>query len=146
MSEKDNTRIECGSGNVFTDLDRPEAEPHILKAEIVARIDKIVHEHRLTQARVAELLGISQPDVSCLQRGKFRDYSVEQLRNFLTVIERNAGVVGNEPRALRHGDLAWSTKPRQGWAEAFARESPSYNRQDLIACSNRFDDEEWQWS
>jgi len=144
MSGKDNTRIDRGSGNVFADLDRPEAEPHILKAEIVARIDQIIRERRLTQARVAELFGISKPDVSCLQRGSFRDYSVERLRNFLTVIERDTGVVGSEPRALHHGNQARSIKPRQGWTEAFAREGPSYDCQDLIACSNRFDDEEWQ--
>jgi predicted XRE-type DNA-binding protein len=39
----------------------------------VARIDQIIRERRPTQARTAQLLGISQPDVSRLLRGNFRD-------------------------------------------------------------------------
>ena len=79
MNGTNDTRIEQGSGNVFADLGRPDAETHLLKAELVARIDQIIRERRLTQARTAELLGISQPDVSRLLRGNFRDYSVERL-------------------------------------------------------------------
>lgn len=84
MNGTDDTRIEQGSGNVFADLDRPDAETHLLKAELVARIDQIIRERRLTQARTADLLGISQPDVSRLLRGNFRDYSVERLLRLLT--------------------------------------------------------------
>jgi predicted XRE-type DNA-binding protein len=72
-SGEDDTRIEHGSGNVFADLGRPEAETNLLKAELVARIDQTIRERRLTQARTAELLGISQPDVSRPLRGNFRD-------------------------------------------------------------------------
>ena len=42
-------KIERGSGNVFADLGRPDAEAHLLKAELVTRIDKIVRQ-RGTQA------------------------------------------------------------------------------------------------
>ena len=51
MNEMDDSLIEQGSGNVFADLDRPEAEAQLLKADLVARIDAIVRERRLTQAR-----------------------------------------------------------------------------------------------
>ena len=93
MSKKDDVRIERGSGNVFADLGRPDAETHLLKAELVTRIDQIIRERRLTQARAAELLGISQPDVSRLLRGNFRDYSVERLLRLMTILGRDVEIV-----------------------------------------------------
>ena len=59
-------KIERGSGNVFADLERPDAETHLLKAELVTRIDKIIRQRGLKQIEAARLLGLSQPDVSRL--------------------------------------------------------------------------------
>ena len=42
-------KIERGSGNVFADLGRPDAEAHLLKAELVTRIDRIIRQRRLKQ-------------------------------------------------------------------------------------------------
>ena len=50
-------KIEPGSGNVFADLGRPNAEAHMLKAELVARIDKIIRQRGLKQVEAAKLLG-----------------------------------------------------------------------------------------
>lgn len=106
MSEKDATRIERGSRNVFADLGRPDAEAHLLKAELVTRIEQIIRERRLTQARAAEVLGISQPDVSRLMRGNFRDYSVERLLRLLTGLGRDVEIVIRKPRARRQGRVS----------------------------------------
>ena len=38
----DETIIERSSGNVFADLELPNAETHLLKAELVTRIDEII--------------------------------------------------------------------------------------------------------
>lgn len=72
------------SGNVFADLGTPDAETHLLKAELVARLEAVIRAQKLTQVRAAELLGVSQPDVSRILAGRFRDISVERLVNFLT--------------------------------------------------------------
>ena len=77
-------RVERGSGNVFADLDHPDAAVHLLKAELVSRIDAIVRQRRLTQIEAAKILGLSQPDVSRLLRGNFRDFSMERLLRLLT--------------------------------------------------------------
>lgn len=106
MSKKDDVRIERGSGNVFADLGRPDAETHLLKAELVTRIDQIIRERRLTQARAAELLGISQPDVSRLLRGNFRDYSVERLLRLMTILGRDVEIVIRKSRSRRPGRLS----------------------------------------
>ena len=106
MNETGDTRVEHGSGNVFADLGRPEAETHLIKAELVARIDQIIRERRLTKARAADLLGISKPDVSRLLRGNFRDYSVERLLRLLTSLGRNVEITIRKPRTRRQGRLS----------------------------------------
>lgn len=104
--EQDETSVERSSGNVFADVGNPDAEVHLLKAELVSRIDQIIRDRRLTQARAAELLGLSQPDVSRLLRGSFRDYSVERLFRLLTSLGRDVEIVIRKPRAKRVGRLS----------------------------------------
>ena len=77
-------KIERGSGNIFADLGRPDAETHLLKAELVTRINRIIRQRKLKQVEAAALLGLSQPDVSRLLRGNFRKYSVQRLLRLLT--------------------------------------------------------------
>ena len=102
----DEIRIERGSGNVFADLERPDPDAHPLKAELVTRIDKIIRERGLKQIEAAKLLGLSQPDVSRLLRGSFREYSVERLLRLLTALGRDVEIVIREPRLQRRGRLS----------------------------------------
>ncbi len=85
--------VERGSGNIFADLDLPDADAHRLKAEVVSRIDAIVRQRGVTQTEAARLLGLSQPDVSRLLRGDFRDYSLERLLRLLTKLGRDVEIV-----------------------------------------------------
>lgn len=101
----DNVKIERSGGNVFADLGRPDAETHLLKAELVTEIDEIVRARRLTQAQAAVLLGLSQPDVSRLLRGNFRDFSVERLLRLLMTLGRDVDIVIRKPRGRRLGRL-----------------------------------------
>ena len=71
--------VERGIGNVFADLDHPEADTHLLEADLVSRIDTIIRQRGITQTEAARLLGLTQPDVSRLLRGDFREYSLERL-------------------------------------------------------------------
>ena len=98
-------KIERGSGNVFADLERPDAEAHLLKAELVTRIDKIIRQRGLKQVEAAKLLGLSQPDVSRLLRGNFREYSMERLLRLLTALGRDVEIVIREPESHRPGRL-----------------------------------------
>ena len=102
----DDIRIERGSGNVFADLERPDPDAHLLKAELVTRIDKIIRERGLKQIEAAKVLGLSQPDVSRLLRGNFREYSVERLLRLLTALGRDVEIVIREPRLQRRGRLS----------------------------------------
>ena len=99
------TNVQAGSGNVFADLGLADAEAHIVKAELVTRIDAIVRQVGITQAEAARLLGLSQPDVSRLLRGDFREYSLERLLRLLTALGRDIDIVIRQPQSTGSGKL-----------------------------------------
>ncbi len=101
----DKVKIERGSGNVFADLGIPDADAHLLKAELVTRIDRIIRQRGLKQVEAAKLLGLSQPDVSRLLRGNFREYSMERLLRLLTTLGRDVDIVIRESQQERSGRL-----------------------------------------
>ncbi len=101
-----NTKVERGSGNVFADLGRPDAEAHLLKGELVTRIDEVIRQRGLKQVEAAKLLGLSQPDVSRLLRGSFREYSIERLLRLLTALGRDVEISIRQPRSQRQGRLS----------------------------------------
>jgi predicted XRE-type DNA-binding protein len=84
MSENSDTVIRRGSANVFADLGYTDADTHLLKAQLVGRIHEIMRDRKLTQTEVAGTVGISQPDISRLLKGQFRDISVERIMRMLT--------------------------------------------------------------
>jgi len=80
-------------GNVFADIGVPNAREHYLKSNLVAEIQKIVKSRKLTQTQAAEMMGITQPEVSRMFRGRFREYSVHRLINFLTMFDRDIEII-----------------------------------------------------
>ncbi len=97
----DGDRIKRGSKNVFADVGNPDAETHLLKAQLVTRIRGILTASEMTQTEAAEHLGLSQPDVSRLLRGQFRDVSVERLMRMLTKLGCDVDIVIREPRGAK---------------------------------------------
>ena len=102
---KENIEIERSSGNVFADLGLPGADAHMLKTEIVAQIDKVIRQRRLKQVEAARLLGLSQPDVSRLLRGNFREYSLERLLRLLARLGHDVDIVIRDVNSNRTGRL-----------------------------------------
>ena len=95
----DDTAVERGSGNVFADLGFPDADAHLVKADLVSRIDDIVRDRGLTQTEAGRLMGLSQPDVSRLLRGDFREYSLDRLFRLLNALGRDIEIVIRESRS-----------------------------------------------
>ena len=90
MSKKEHG---IGSGNVFRDLGLPNAEEHLVKAQLVFKIDRLMKKRRLKQVEAARLFGIRQPDVSKMLRGQFRQFSVERLLRFLVALNQDVEIV-----------------------------------------------------
>jgi len=84
---------EVGSGNVFADLGLPNAEEHLIKAQLVYKIDALMKRCGLKQAEAAKLFGVRQPDVSKMLNGDFRQFSVERLMRFLVALGQDVEIV-----------------------------------------------------
>ena len=96
--------IHEGSENVFADIGVANPEESLLKAELVRSITNAIVERRLTQTAAAAMLGVSQPKVSLLYRGRLDAFSVERLLRFLNALGRDVRIiVGTEPRRRRAG-------------------------------------------
>lgn len=74
------------SGNVFADLgfNAEEAANLKLRSQLMIEVDKALIEQKLTQQAAAKALGISQPRVSDLLRGKAEKFTIDSLVNILT--------------------------------------------------------------
>ena len=94
--------------NVFAELGLPEAGTHYLKAQIVAELYRLSTELKLTQTAAGALMGISQPEVSRLFRGHFREYSVERLMGFLTAFNRDVEIVVRPRDADTPGEIIFT--------------------------------------
>ncbi len=78
---------------MFKDIGVPNAEEHLVKAQLVFKIDTILKKRGLRQVEAADLFGVRQPDVSKMLRGDFRQFSVERLLRFLVALDQDVEIV-----------------------------------------------------
>lgn len=93
------------SGNVFADLGIPNPEQYLAKAELAAKIFIIVKRRRLTQAATAEILGINQPKVSALLRGRLDGFSTDRLFRFLNALGCDVQITVSPPHPRKAGQV-----------------------------------------
>jgi predicted XRE-type DNA-binding protein len=91
-----------GSGNVFADLGHPRPAEALAKAELARKIGATIERRRLTQAGAAAVLGIDQPKVSALTRGRLAGFSLDRLVRFLVLLGSDVEIVVR-PRARSEG-------------------------------------------
>jgi len=74
------------SGNVFVDLGFSPDEAAVLqmRADLMADLRKVIKAKRLTQAKAAKILKVSQSRVSDLMTGKWEKFSLEMLITLAT--------------------------------------------------------------
>src|SRR5580704_7344578 len=98
--------VETSSGNVFKDLGLPDAEQRLAKAELARVIRRLLQERDLSQSDAAGILGIAQPDVSDLVRGRLARFSMERLERFLLALGMDIRIqIAPRRRANRRGAL-----------------------------------------
>jgi predicted XRE-type DNA-binding protein len=98
--------VHHSSGNVFEDMGMRDAEERLAKAELARLIRHQIRDRKLTQAKAASLLGIQQPDVSDLMRGKLSRFSLTRLERFLNALDLEIRIqVGPRPRGKAHAGI-----------------------------------------
>jgi predicted XRE-type DNA-binding protein len=81
--------VEDSCGNVFTDLNVPDAEEHLTKVRLYVTLQKIVKARKLTQVQAAKALGIKRTEVSALQNCKLDEFSVYRLTSLVSALGYN---------------------------------------------------------
>jgi predicted XRE-type DNA-binding protein len=95
-----------GSGNVFADLGLANPEERLAKAELALAIARAIKERGLSQREAATLMGIDQPKVSHVLRGRLADFSTERLMNFLRDLGRDIEIIVRPaPKSRKRGRL-----------------------------------------
>ena len=95
------TEVRAGSGNVFAELGLADADEKPAKAELAHEICSLIREQGLTQSQAARRLGVDQPKVSALMRGRLKDFSTDRLFRFINLLGRDVLIV-IRPAAPRH--------------------------------------------
>ena len=77
--------IERGSGNVFADIGFAPAEATNLRlrSELMMRVERFVRETGATQSAAARALGLTQPRLNALLKGRIDLFSLDALVNML---------------------------------------------------------------
>lgn len=83
-----------GSDNIFRDLGFPETEAVNLlaRANLMMEIEKAIKEHGLTQTAAAKLLGVGQPRLSDLYKGKMERFTVDMLMKWLAKLGKQVTI------------------------------------------------------
>lgn len=90
--------FETGSDNVYADIGLPDAEERLLKSKLSLLIKRSIETLALSQTAAAALMGMPQPDVSAIVRGRLKGFSVERLIRALNALGNDVEIVVR-PRA-----------------------------------------------
>jgi predicted XRE-type DNA-binding protein len=104
-TRKHTARVTPSNGNVFADLGLPNPEQELLKAQLTLQVYAILKDSGMTQAQIAEILGVQQPQVSLLMRNRAGNFSVGRLMEFLTALRQDVEITVR-PTRKGHGALS----------------------------------------
>ena len=78
-------KVTRSSGNVFRDVGfrAEEAEHLLVRSDLMIRLQKVITSRRLKQKEAAKILGVTQPRVSELLRGRIDLFSSDALIDML---------------------------------------------------------------
>jgi predicted XRE-type DNA-binding protein len=92
-TNEEEVKIERTVGSVYHALGLPDADEMERKARLVSTINDTIASKGLTQVQAADLVGIDQPTLSKLLRGRFRSVSTDKLVDMLNALGRDVTIV-----------------------------------------------------
>lgn len=100
-----NKQITKSSSNVFADIGVNKPDEALVKAKLAHVIAQVIDVKGLTQSEAAELLGIDQPKVSNLVRGKLSGFSIDRLFRFLTLLGSDIEILVKQGAKSKPGHM-----------------------------------------
>ncbi len=97
-------KIVPSSGNVFRDLGfSPQEAEHLrIRSALMLHVQDILRARHLPQRQAAKLLGVTQPRVSDLLRGRIDLFSTDTLIDLLTRLGGRVKLVVKRPSRKRN--------------------------------------------
>jgi predicted XRE-type DNA-binding protein len=95
------------SWNVFADLGVENPEEALAKAELARQIAKLIKKKKLTQKQAADILGIDQPKISALIRGRLHSFSLERLIRFLNELGQDVRIMVGPSQSSSQRGSTW---------------------------------------
>lgn len=89
------TKYHVTEGSVFDDLgfDAATAANLKIRAALMRAVEEEMEKKSLTQVQAAKLLGVTQPRISDLKRGKMHLFTIDVLVNMLTKLGKPVSLV-----------------------------------------------------
>lgn len=98
MNKNNTTEWEITEGNIFAELGLDEPEELLARAKLLMEVSKLIKASKLSQQEVAKKLGISQPKVSHLMKGKLASFSTESLLHYLSILGCEVQIKVKKPK------------------------------------------------
>jgi predicted XRE-type DNA-binding protein len=73
------TQQSFGSGNIFTDLDLPDPDLRLAKADLASAIALEVEDRSLTLEEASRIAGVSADEMSLVMRGRLTGFDAGRL-------------------------------------------------------------------
>jgi len=90
--DPDNMSFEVGSGHIYADLGYPDPEEMAAKAELVRVIRSTIEAVGPSQTSAAKLMGVDQPTLSKLLRGRVSNFTIDRLSGMLRGLGRSVTI------------------------------------------------------
>lgn len=88
----DDLEIVRGSGNVFRDLGRPNADLEQARALLATRIVKALDKNKLTARAAEKLTGVAHTDLSRIRNAKLERFTLDRMITILGKLDQDVEV------------------------------------------------------
>jgi predicted XRE-type DNA-binding protein len=93
-------KVKISSDNIFADLGLDDSDEMRARSDLMSEVVHIIRESGLPQKEIALILGISEPKVSSLMKGKINDFSTDTLMQYLTKVGCKVKISVEAPHRL----------------------------------------------
>lgn len=97
--DDERTRFEPGSGNVFADLGLPNPEEALAKAGLAQAIAETIERRGLTQEEAGKMMGLDQPKVSAIVRGRLSGFTQDRLTRCILALGDDIEITVRRPKS-----------------------------------------------
>ncbi len=103
MAKKDDMELVRGSGNVFRDFERPNADLEQARAILAAKIINVLDAQNLTARAAEKLTGVSHTDLSRIRNAKLDRFTLDRMITILGRLDEDVEVsIDVRPRVAHH--------------------------------------------